>query len=168
MIGWYFQSRYCTSLYFCFTGLISVGFGNVAPNTDNEKIFSIILMLVGCKFRLSEDSHCLHEMVRNPQFGFTFWHSLYKLILTNWSLLCYQSIVGTLTGNYHDYNMSIIKYINFGFWDSSFEPSYLAKCSFLVKDKKYNLQRELEYIIMYKELLYLLVFCTFIFFAAVN
>ena len=43
------QSRYCTSLYFCFTGLISVGFGNVAPNTDNEKIFSIILMLVGCK-----------------------------------------------------------------------------------------------------------------------
>ena len=44
-----FQSRYCTSLYFCFTGLISVGFGNVAPNTDNEKIFSIILMLVGCK-----------------------------------------------------------------------------------------------------------------------
>ena len=46
-----FQSRYCTSLYFCFTGLISVGFGNVAPNTDNEKIFSIILMLVGCKLR---------------------------------------------------------------------------------------------------------------------
>ena len=46
----WFQSRYCTSLYFCFTGLISVGFGNVAPNTDNEKIFSIILMLVGCKF----------------------------------------------------------------------------------------------------------------------
>ena len=44
-----FQSRYCTSLYFCFTGLISVGFGNVAPNTDNEKIFSIFLMLVGCK-----------------------------------------------------------------------------------------------------------------------
>jgi len=41
------KSRYCTSLYFCFTGLISVGFGNVAPNTDNEKIFSIILMLVG-------------------------------------------------------------------------------------------------------------------------
>lgn len=28
----------------------SVGFGNVAPNTDAEKIFTICVMLVGCKF----------------------------------------------------------------------------------------------------------------------
>jgi len=44
-----FQSRYSTALYFCFTGLVSVGFGNVAPHTDNEMIFSIVLMLGGCK-----------------------------------------------------------------------------------------------------------------------
>ena len=44
------QSRYSTALYFCFTGLVSVGFGNVAPTTDNEMIFSITLMLFGCKF----------------------------------------------------------------------------------------------------------------------
>ena len=43
------QSRYSTALYFCFTGLVSVGFGNVAPHTDNEMIFSIVLMLGGCK-----------------------------------------------------------------------------------------------------------------------
>ena len=43
------QSRYSTALYFCFTGLVSVGFGNVAPNTDNEMIFAIVLMLFGCK-----------------------------------------------------------------------------------------------------------------------
>ena len=44
-----FQSRYCTALYFCFTGLISVGFGNVAPNTEAEKLYTIVIMLLGCK-----------------------------------------------------------------------------------------------------------------------
>lgn len=43
------QSRYITALYFTFTSLTSVGFGNVAPNTDAEKIFTICVMLVGCK-----------------------------------------------------------------------------------------------------------------------
>ena len=43
------QSRYTTALYFVFTGLVSVGFGNMAPNTDNEMIFAIVMMLSGCK-----------------------------------------------------------------------------------------------------------------------
>ncbi|KAI5756005.1 hypothetical protein M8J77_021317 [Diaphorina citri] len=41
------KSRYVTALYFTFSSLTSVGFGNVAPNTDNEKIFTILVMLVG-------------------------------------------------------------------------------------------------------------------------
>ncbi len=45
-----FQSRYVTSMYFIFTTLTSVGFGNVAPNTGNEKIIAIIVMLIGCKY----------------------------------------------------------------------------------------------------------------------
>ncbi|KAL1464867.1 hypothetical protein WDU94_004475, partial [Cyamophila willieti] len=44
------KSRYVTALYFTFSSLTSVGFGNVAPNTDNEKIFTILVMLVGCKY----------------------------------------------------------------------------------------------------------------------
>ena len=44
------QSRYCTALYFCFTALISVGFGNVAPNTDAEKLYAIVMMLLGCEW----------------------------------------------------------------------------------------------------------------------
>lgn len=44
------KSRYVTALYFTFTSLTSVGFGNVAPNTDAEKIFTICVMLVGCKY----------------------------------------------------------------------------------------------------------------------
>ncbi|XP_031351425.1 potassium voltage-gated channel subfamily H member 6 isoform X3 [Photinus pyralis] len=41
------KSRYVTALYFTFTSLTSVGFGNVAPNTDAEKMFTICVMLVG-------------------------------------------------------------------------------------------------------------------------
>lgn len=44
------QSRYITSLYFTFTTLTSVGFGNVAPNTPNEKIYCVIIMMIGCKY----------------------------------------------------------------------------------------------------------------------
>jgi potassium voltage-gated channel Eag-related subfamily H protein 2 len=45
------KSRYVTALYFTFTSLTSVGFGNVAPNTDAEKIFTICVMLAGCEYR---------------------------------------------------------------------------------------------------------------------
>lgn len=38
---------YITALYFTFSSLTSVGFGNVSPNTDKEKIFSICIMMVG-------------------------------------------------------------------------------------------------------------------------
>lgn len=38
---------YITSLYYTFTSLTSVGFGNVSANTKNEKIFTIVMMLIG-------------------------------------------------------------------------------------------------------------------------
>ncbi|XP_038064905.1 potassium voltage-gated channel unc-103-like [Patiria miniata] len=41
------QSKYVTSLYFTLTILTTVGFGNVAPTTDVEKMFAICMMLVG-------------------------------------------------------------------------------------------------------------------------
>lgn len=41
------RSRYLTSLYFTLTCLTSVGFGNVAANTDFEKLFTIVSMLIG-------------------------------------------------------------------------------------------------------------------------
>ncbi|XP_015039605.1 potassium voltage-gated channel subfamily H member 8 isoform X4 [Drosophila pseudoobscura] len=38
---------YSTALYFTFTSLTSVGFGNVSANTTCEKVFTIIMMLIG-------------------------------------------------------------------------------------------------------------------------
>ncbi|XP_075169112.1 eag-like K[+] channel [Haematobia irritans] len=38
---------YSTALYFTFSSLTSVGFGNVSANTTAEKVFAIIMMLIG-------------------------------------------------------------------------------------------------------------------------
>ncbi|XP_051955240.1 potassium voltage-gated channel subfamily H member 5-like isoform X2 [Xyrauchen texanus] len=38
---------YISSLYFTMTSLTTIGFGNIAPTTDGEKIFSVAMMMVG-------------------------------------------------------------------------------------------------------------------------
>nr|XP_033795343.1 potassium voltage-gated channel subfamily H member 1 isoform X3 [Geotrypetes seraphini] len=43
------DSVYISSLYFTMTSLTSVGFGNIAPTTDGEKIFAVAMMMIGCK-----------------------------------------------------------------------------------------------------------------------
>lgn len=43
------HSAYITALYFAMTSITSIGFGNVAANTDLEKVFVTFMMLVGCK-----------------------------------------------------------------------------------------------------------------------
>ena len=44
------NQRYVTALYYTMTCMTSVGFGNIAAETDNEKIFSICMMIVAGKF----------------------------------------------------------------------------------------------------------------------
>ena len=56
------NSKYITALYFTFSSLTSVGFGNVSPNTNSEKIFSICVMLIGCK------SHSLPKHPSVPKY----------------------------------------------------------------------------------------------------
>ncbi|XP_029569209.1 potassium voltage-gated channel subfamily H member 5 [Salmo trutta] len=41
------NSLYIASLYFTMTSLTTIGFGNIAPTTDREKIFSVAMMIVG-------------------------------------------------------------------------------------------------------------------------
>ncbi|KAI1896914.1 hypothetical protein AGOR_G00099780 [Albula goreensis] len=41
------DSLYITSLYFTMTSLTSIGFGNIAPTTDVEKIFAVAMMMIG-------------------------------------------------------------------------------------------------------------------------
>jgi potassium voltage-gated channel Eag-related subfamily H protein len=51
------KTMYVTALYFTMTCMTSVGFGNVAAETDNEKIFTICMMIIAGKaFRTSSYS----------------------------------------------------------------------------------------------------------------
>lgn len=43
------DSVYITSLYFTMTSLTSIGFGNIAPTTDGEKLFAVAMMMIGCE-----------------------------------------------------------------------------------------------------------------------
>ncbi|KRY76501.1 Potassium voltage-gated channel subfamily H member 7 [Trichinella pseudospiralis] len=41
------RSRYVTALYFTLSTITSIGFGNVSATTDSEKIFTIVMMILG-------------------------------------------------------------------------------------------------------------------------
>lgn len=41
------EMRYLTSLYFTLSCMTGVGFGNVAAVTENEKLFSVFMMIIG-------------------------------------------------------------------------------------------------------------------------
>ena len=47
------KTKYVTALYFTLSSLTSVGFGNISPNTNREKLFTIIIMLVGGNYLLT-------------------------------------------------------------------------------------------------------------------
>ena len=65
-------TRYITALYFTLTSLTSIGFGNVAPNTDNEKIFSVMTMLIGGKkIHFNEVTH--HKRYTEVRQGPVGW-----------------------------------------------------------------------------------------------
>ena len=40
------SSMYLTALYFTMTCMTSIGFGNVAAETDNEKLFTLFMMII--------------------------------------------------------------------------------------------------------------------------
>jgi hypothetical protein len=47
-----YSEAYVTALYYSCTSLTTVGFGNVSANTTWEKIFSVVIMLIGGKFKI--------------------------------------------------------------------------------------------------------------------
>ena len=58
-----YSEAYITALYYSCTSLTTVGFGNVSANTTWEKIFSVVIMLIGGKnlskiYHLLSPPHC--------------------------------------------------------------------------------------------------------------
>lgn len=93
------SSIYISSLYFTMSSLTSVGFGNVSPNTSNEKIFSIVSMLVGgrcllhkclkCASWYASGSHAPGELYGN----FLMVSRMHHLMCTARSLIAFRIIV---------------------------------------------------------------------------
>ena len=46
-----YDEEYISALYFVFTSLTTVGFGNIAPNSVIEKSFSVIVLVLGGMYR---------------------------------------------------------------------------------------------------------------------
>lgn len=55
--------RYLTSLYFSLSCMTGVGFGNVAANTASEKLFSVFMMIIGCKWHQTKHTHISKNIV---------------------------------------------------------------------------------------------------------
>lgn len=55
------SEAYVTALYYTFTSLTSVGFGNVSANTKTEKVFTIIMMLIGGKWSFNVKKPTNHQ-----------------------------------------------------------------------------------------------------------
>ena len=73
---------YLSAMYFTLSSLTSVGFGNVAANTNAEKIFAICAMLVGGKYAGSIFCYVVfffHQNFSFPGNSFSFCFSIYVI-----------------------------------------------------------------------------------------
>ena len=69
---------YVTALYYTFSSLTTVGFGNVSANTMGEKIFSVVIMLIGGRVNfvvfvcLEAASKCIIHRKKEVHILFTY------------------------------------------------------------------------------------------------
>ena len=123
------QTRYITSLYFTLSSLTSVGFGNVSPNTDAEKIFSVCVMIIGGKSRLFTCNSLPCYLLRGKVFS-RFTSSVICLCnlglraaaLSKWIKDQFDSIILRTNFNEHTPYFSERVYIKTGSWlESGFQ-----------------------------------------------
>ena len=72
------NTRYITSLYFTLSSLTSVGFGNIAPSTNSEKVFAIIVMIMG--------GELAHVLYTTKTFAYKLWAYGVPIKLRVWVL----------------------------------------------------------------------------------
>ncbi|KAK2535639.1 Kcnh1 [Columba guinea] len=94
------DSVYISSLYFTMTSLTSVGFGNIAPTTDGEKIFAVAMMMIG----LSMELHQVMVAFSDPLMSRSVWPAQGPIIdipcrqgMLEGCALLYATIFGNVT-----------------------------------------------------------------------
>ena len=68
------KTMYVTALYYTMTCMTSVGFGNIAAETDNEKIFSICMMIVAGKKKKKYNYFTKKYIENRFQETYTYLH----------------------------------------------------------------------------------------------
>jgi ABC-type multidrug transport system fused ATPase/permease subunit len=106
--------RYLTSLYFTLSCMTGVGFGNVAANTEHEKLFSIFMMIIGGNSSSSQFFQCLSKMHSFNNFSSTFIFFiisalLYALIFSNVTTIFQQFYANF--ARYHDMLNSVREFM---------------------------------------------------------
>lgn len=95
-------SAYVTALYFTLTSMTTVGFGNVAANTNSEKIFAVITMLIGGLLSIGNSllHLCIHKisLVLELRLAYVSWE--YQETITNRDQLSYFRGVSTYRAIY--------------------------------------------------------------------
>ena len=67
-----YQDAYTTALYYSCTSLTTVGFGNVSANTNWEKVFSVVIMLIGGKRIILPNNNTPKYFYQNISDSFTY------------------------------------------------------------------------------------------------
>ena len=95
-------SAYVTALYFTLTSMTTVGFGNVAANTNSEKIFAVITMLIGGLLSIGNSllHLCIHKisLVLELRLAYVSWE--YQETITSRVQLSYFRGVSTYRTTY--------------------------------------------------------------------
>lgn len=67
------SSMYLTALYFTMTCMTSIGFGNVAAETDNEKLFTLFMMIISSLLYAAIFGH-VTPIIHNMTLATTKYH----------------------------------------------------------------------------------------------
>ena len=92
---------YVTALYFTMTCMTSIGFGNVAAETDNEKSFTVCMMIVSSLLYAAIFGH-VTTIIHNMTLATAKYHEMLdgvrEFMILN-EVLCIQSLMACSTSH---------------------------------------------------------------------
>jgi len=89
--------NFLDALYFTIVTVSSVGYGDIYPKTEESKIFSIFIILVGVSSLFYLGASIISTIVEGKITSFIIWHSLAKIRkMKNHVILCGYGDVGSL------------------------------------------------------------------------
>ena len=96
------SSMYLTALYFTMTCMTSIGFGNVAAETDNEKLFTLFMMIISSLLYAAIFGH-VTTIIHNMTLATAKYHETLNSVK---EFMMLNEVPRTLTERVMDYVVS--------------------------------------------------------------